>query len=381
MISKSTNKLLSKVKNKFNMPKINIKIKPINFKKYTIKTLDRIKNKLDLNSTTDNIKATIRKLNPGSFINNLQDQVEKIVNNEQSNVMLKQPKFWASSITWLISGGTIFVLAWFAIAKTDEIVIATGRLEPKGGVVDVQMPLEGITQEILAKEGEQVKKGQVLIRLDTELTEAKNKALERSLDLNKSILDKLGFLVKQGAVSEVQYMQQEAKVEDIKTQIKANLVRLKYQEIIAPVDGVIFKMQPKGPGYVAQTSQPVLKIVPLDSLVARIEIDSNRIGFVRTGKSTEINIDSFPANDFGVIDGTLTSIGSDALVPIPSQGKGYRFPADVSLNKQYIELKSGEKLRLHAGMSLTANIKLRKVTYLQLFLNKFGAKTNLLKAI
>ena len=77
----------------------------------------------------------------------------------------------------------------------------------------------------------------------------------------------------------------------------------------------------------------------------------------------------------------MTSIGSDALAPMPQQGKGYRFPASITLNNQFIKLKSGEKLFLHAGMSLSANIKLRKVTYLQLFLNKFGAKTDLLKSI
>ena len=57
---------------------------------------------------------------------------------------------------------------YISIAKTEEIVIATGKLEPKGGVIEVQMPLEGVTSEILVKEGERVKKGQVLMRLDTD---------------------------------------------------------------------------------------------------------------------------------------------------------------------------------------------------------------------
>ena len=61
----------------------------------------------------------------------------------------------------------------------------------------------------------------------------------------------------------------------------------------------------------------------------------------------------------------------DALLPVPSQGLGYRFPAEITLNTQFIELKSGQKLSLQAGMSLTANIKLRKVSYLKLLLNKF----------
>ena len=54
---------------------------------------------------------------------------------------------------------------------------------------------------------------------------------------------------------------------------------------------------------------------------------------------------------------------------------------DIKLDNQYLELKSGKKLPLQAGMSLNANIKLRKVTYLKLLLNKFGDKADSLKSI
>ena len=102
---------------------------------------------------------------------------------------------------------------------------------------------------------------------------------------------------------------------------------------------------------------------------------------MKIGSNVEISIDSFPATDFGVIEGTLTRIGSDALPPDPSQGLGYRFPADIVLDDQYLKLKSGQRLPIQAGMSLTANIKLRKVTYLQLLLNKFSSKAESLRAI
>ena len=81
------------------------------------------------------------------------------------------------------------------------------------------------------------------------------------------------------------------------------------------------------------------------------------------------------------MEGVLESIGSDALPPIPAQQKGYRYPAKVTLNNQFLKLKSGQKLKLQTGMSLTANIKLRKVTYLQLLLNKFSDKADSLKSI
>ncbi len=343
-------------------------------KKQTKKLKSKIKDKT-------NFSLKLDKFKPSIWIQLLQDKVESVVSSDTDQIALKQSRFWARSITWVLMGGTAFSIGWLSFAETEEIVQAQGKLEPKGGVVDVQMPLEGVAREILVEEGEKVKKGQVLIRLDTDITEERFNSLKNNLAINNQILEKLKVLVEEGAVSELQYLQQKILVQDIESQIKANLITLKYQEIISPISGIVFQLSPKGPGFVARTSQPVLKIVPTDNLLAKIEIDNRTIGFVQPGKIADISIDSFPANDFGVLTGTLKKIGSDALPPIPSEGKGYRFPADIELNNQYLLLKSGEKLPLQAGMSLTANIKLRKVTYLQLLLKNFREKTDSLKSI
>ena len=369
---------------KYQELKPNINLATIfNYKKITFKkfnsTLEFIKIKNLKPIFKD--KINLDTINPILLTRKLQDKLENLVASDINKVVLKQSRFWAQSITWILMGGTVFSVAWISVAKTDEIVIATGKLEPTGGIIDVQMPLEGVAREILVKEGEVVTKGQILIKLDTEITEAKNASLMNNLDFNKDIMEKLSFLVKEGAVSELQYLQQKAKVEDIKSELKANNVTLKYQKIVSPVDGIVFDLQPKSPGYVAKSSQPVMQIVPSKNLIAKVEIDSRTIGFVKQGKSADISIDSFPATDFGVIEGTVKSIGSDALAPIPAQGKGYRFPAKITLKNQYLELKSGKKLELQAGMSLTANIKLRKVTYLKLLLNKFSSKADSLKSI
>ena len=371
-MNKNINHLLVRIKNKVANKISNSKLNIIlnNFEKQKIitklKGIKFIKN---------------NSINPSKLINLLQDKVERTVKNDSNNVLLKQSQFYTRAITWVLMGTTTFAVGWIAIAKTDEVVIASGKLEPISGVVEVQMPLEGIAREIMIKDGDYVTKNQLLIRLDTEISNAQNNSLRENLELNEIILERLGNLVKEGAVSELQYMQQQSQVIDIKNQLNTNIVRMKYQEIKSPIDGFVFELLPKGPGFVAQTSQPVMKIVPTDNLLAKVEIDSRTIGFVKTGKEVEISIDSFPASDFGVIEGKVTSIGSDALVPIPSQGKGYRFPAEITLNSQFLELKSGQKLSLQAGMSLTANIKLRKVSYLKLLLNKFGDKAESLKSI
>ena len=360
---------------------VSIKEKSVNSQKYLAKEFLKKQKIIITEKFSSKFKQISLTFNPLLQFQNLQDFFEQKVKSNNDEVVLQQAKFWAEAITWTLIGGTSFGIAWLALAKTEEIVIAQGKLEPKTGVIEVQMPLEGITKEILVKEGDRVEKGQILIHLDTEITEANQISLIETLKINQEILDNLKYLSEEGAASRLQYLQQSNKVQEIKTKLKENEVQMKYQKIISPVNGIVFDMQPKGPGYVARTSEPILKVVPLDKLQAEIEIDSSDIGFISLGKDTDISIDSFPSSDFGVVEGKIIRIGSDALPPDPRINKGYRFPAIIKLNQQNLILKSGKTLPLQAGMSITANIKLRKVSYLQLLLNNFSDKADSIKQL
>ena len=79
----------------------------------------------------------------------------------------------------------------------------------------------------------------------------------------------------------------------------------------------------------------------------------------------------------------MRRIGSDALPPDEKNPNKqfYRYPVDIKLDQQQMKLKSGKKLDLKVGMSLIANIKLRKVTYLQLLLSDFKDKADALRQI
>jgi HlyD family secretion protein len=376
-----------------------------------------------------------------------QNGLERLVHTDNDDVVLQQSRFWARSITWTLIGVTGFALAWLALAKTEEIVTAPGKLEPLGVVKDIQMPVGGVVDQVLVKEGDRVNKGQVLLRLDTEasrdrqqsilktiafkqqqlrlkreelvrylaVNDTEQQVLVERLGLESEVLGRLETLNRQGAVQELQYLSQVNKVQEVEGQIKQSKVErlrqeailqqgirelqseladlrsklveldvnLRYQEIRAPEDGVVFELKPKSRGFVAQTSEPVMKVVPFDRLEARVEVASREIGFVSVGKKAEISIDSFPATDFGVLEGTVRRIGSDALPPDDrDQTKQfYRFPVDIKLNQQQMKLKGGQPLELKVGMSLTANIKLRKVTYLQLLLSDFKDKADALRRI
>ena len=391
----------------------------------------------------------LRRLDPGAKQNSADlDTYDESV--------LQQGRFWMRTVTWSLIGTTVFGVAWLALARTEEIVVAAGELEPVGSVQDIQMPVGGVVEEILVEEGQAVSAGQVLMKLDTEASEQQRQSLEttiklkqeqlglkeqekrrylqvnneevqmleNNLELQIEIQERFEDLEEAGAASELQYLSQQNTVEetrgrlmqtkaerlrqvalldqqvaqlnselaDLQSRLAEARVTLRYQQLQSPVDGVVFDLQPTSTGFTAQSTQTVMKVVPYGSLEAKVEVPSNKIGFVKLPPGcpqdqemcmkADISIDSYPSTDFGVLEGRVTRIGSDALPPDPQeQRQELSFPVTVRLDQQSLELKSGAKLPLQVGMSLTANIKLRKVSYLQLLLGGFQDKAESLQEL
>jgi hemolysin D len=384
------------------------------------------------------------KLSPFRLFRSAQNSLEQRVGSTHQQVALKQSPQMVRLVVWVLMGTTAFGVTWLAFAKTEEVVTAPGKLEPIGDVKTVQMPQGGVLKQMLVKEGERVSKGEVLLRLDNEASVDRETGLDTSiaakrneltlkqtefdryleinqteyqvalstLNLNREVLLRLDQLRRAGGVAELQYLQQRTKVKkdegdvskaqidrlrqsavlrqqiqslrgelaDLSTRLTESKVANRYQAIRSPVDGVVFDLKPTGPGFVGQGSEPVMKIVPFDALQAKVEVPSSKIGFVRLGQRVDVSIDSFPSSDFGVLQGVIKRIGSDALPP-DQMNQNYRYPVNVGLESQTLKLSSGQRLPLQVGMSLTANIKLRKVTYLQLLLSDFKDKTDSLKKI
>ena len=143
-------------------------------------------------------------------------------------------------------------------------------------------------------------------------------------------------------------------------QIGAELVGLQetmsYRTVRAPIEGKVFDAK-VSPQTVVNADQTVLKIVPANRLQANVSISDSDIGFVKVGLPVNVSVISFPAGEFGYINGTLSKLGSDVLPP-DQQSQQYRFPATVTLEQQSVE--SGDQtLNLQSGMGVSANIKLR----------------------
>ena len=372
----------------------------------------------------------------------LKDKVSKL---EINNINLKQSNFFIRTLTWGLLSVSGLTISWLAFAYTEEIIIVKGKLEPIGDVKIINIPSGGVVKDIFVSDGEEVSKGQILLVLDdeilkenvnslknqlnqvkvelelkkeekiklNELYRSKLKFLNNEFNLQDEIKNKFKELFDEGALSEIAYLKKISDINSLEGEIVENEINLKRQSLIlsqqikqiesevseleakgleaevllgyksikSPVNGMVFDMRPRNIGFVAQSNFSIMKIVPFNKLEADVKIPSSKIGFIKIGMPVDISIDSFPANDFAPLEGIVDSIGSDVLDLNEQNNQEYFFPGSIKLNSQSLILNNGNELPLQVGMSLKANIKLRKVSYLKLLLGSFRDKAESIKSI
>ena len=406
----------------------------------------------------------------------------------RETVLLRKSGLGSSLIIWSALGFTGLGLVWAIVAPLDETVAVQGKLEPSSSVKRIDAPTPGVVQAVLVKEGQAVRLGQPLVRFDLREPRSslaaslairsrlvnENQVLRASLgeidargltsnqqrqlgsqqselsskdraaeeDLNKSqerlrglrdslvtakdVARRYRQLASTGAVSEVQALDYENKVQELESQIRAEdreIARLRavvvstsstpgvdlrsrieanlrqiseldrdiskarqqiqYGLLTSPANGEVFDITVT-PGSVVQqvqveTSKPIMKIVPNDNLQAKVYLPNNAIGFVRVGQKADISLDTFQSSDYGRIPASVKRIGSDALTQseliqaLGSEAKGLYFPAVLTLKRQGLMLRS-RTAPLQAGMSLTADIKLRDRRFISLITSFFNDK-------
>ena len=349
---------------------------------------------------------------------------------QEHTVMVRQTSKWGQ--IFLLSlvglGATAFTTAWFY--RIDEVITVQGRLVPQKGGVEVKSPLGGQLAEVIVSNGDQVEKGDALLRYDVlaakdqeatlsrqlKLEEeriedqlrsnAQRKAtLQRNIKLSGQILERLKPLQAAGAISELQILQEANRLEtqrdeliQLETQreelqndsnsrseqLQGQLNQLRNQlrnEVVkAPISGTVFDLTPDNDRYVTTTAEPLMKIVPWGQLGGEVNVGNQDIGFIRRGKQVKVRVNSFPYTEYGEIDGTINRIGADALPPTDLI-RSYHFPVDLSLERSTLETRDGTTIPLQAGMTITTNLKLRDRRLIELLGDLFNDRGESLKRL
>lgn len=89
----------------------------------------------------------------------------------------RPPNPMGRKVLWTILVLLVGLLVWALFGQLDIVAVAEGKLVPQSYVKIVQPPEAGIVKEILVREGDAVKAGQVLMRMDAAITDADANAL------------------------------------------------------------------------------------------------------------------------------------------------------------------------------------------------------------
>jgi hemolysin D len=92
-------------------------------------------------------------------------------------VQSRPPAPLGRGMLYVLLGLVGAMLAWATLSKLDVVAVAEGKLVPAGYLKIVQPSEQGVIKEILVREGELVRQGQVLARMDTALLAADGHAL------------------------------------------------------------------------------------------------------------------------------------------------------------------------------------------------------------
>jgi HlyD family secretion protein len=261
------------------------------------------------------------------------------------------------------------------IADIQVTVNEAGTIEPIVKV-DVKSPLSGRVKDLAAREGDRVRRGEVLARVEPDVNQAQTLSAIRS-ELNRAEirlrradkdLQASLELHQKNYLSEHDLREVREKYETAIEDLEAARARMRIAEesgipldgpvsttqrvnIVAPMDGVVLKRdvevgQMVTSGVSSFNEGTILyTVADLRSMVIKAMINEVDVGKVRQGMPVVVTVDAFPYRRF---DATMTHISPSARA-ISEQQPVKVFDVEIALKEQVTEFRAG----------MTANIEVR----------------------
>jgi len=154
---------------------------------------------------------------------------------------------------------------------------------------DISFRVSGKIQKILVKEGDHVKKGQLLAELDPTDFKIILKDRQASFDTAKANYDRAKALVKKGVISNVEHDDIRARFYTAKANLEAAKQDLAYTKLKANFDGVIAKRYLENYEEVV-LSRPVFALEDVSALKIKIDVPENLIIAIDKNRRGERNL-------------------------------------------------------------------------------------------
>ncbi len=155
-------------------------------------------------------------------------------------------------------------------------------------LISVSTETGGRMVELKVREGQRVKKGQLVARFDLSALEKQLAELETSLALARDLYERQQRLWDQEIGSEVQLLQAKNRVERLEKSKEAIEVNLAKANVYAPLSGQVERVLVH-PGEVAGPGMPVVQVLNTRKVKVVAEVPENYLSIARRGAKVEID--------------------------------------------------------------------------------------------
>jgi membrane fusion protein (multidrug efflux system) len=188
----------------------------------------------------------------------------------------------------------------------------TAPLEPRSEA-QVVAKTSGVALAVFAEEGQVVRAGQTLVRLDASrsaLQAAQTAAQMRKLEANYARSRQLSAqkLISANDIDQIRFDLENARAANR----LANL-EVSYASVVAPISGVVAQRSIK-PGNFVQINTPIFRIVDNSRLEAVLNVPEREIATLKAGLPVQLQVDAMPGRSFtGKVD---------RVAPVVDSGSG-----------------------------------------------------------
>ncbi len=268
--------------------------------------------------------------------------------------MKKRVKLIAVLALIFVAGAISGVYIYERNKDKNKIIKVSGNIE--GDDVRLSFRVTGQITELLTDEGEVIKKGQVIARLNTdELSKVRDNALavlkasEYNYSLAKIDYERAEALFQAGAISAQKRDEAKtnhdallAQVEQNKASLELANTRLGFTDLIATLDGYVLVKSALA-GEVMQPGAPVFTVLDLDNIWVTAYINEKDLGRVKLNQGADVITDTYPGKKY---KGRVSFISSQAeFTPKTIQTTEERvklvYRIKVKVDNTNLELKPG----------------------------------------
>ncbi len=145
----------------------------------------------------------------------------------------------------------------------------------------------GEVRRILVQAGSAVRRGQVVVDIDTDALRENIRQAEANVELARTVFERQSKLWQQNIGSEVQFLEAKTRKEGAEAQLAGMREQLRSAQVIAPFDGVVDEVFPQV-GDMATPMQPVARVVSLGRSSIECDIAEDLIGRVKQGDPVQV---------------------------------------------------------------------------------------------